>query len=79
VHAYNLGTGVGTTVNELVEAVGRVSGRRLPIAYGPRRAGDPPALVAAADKAERELGWVPMQSDIDGIIDTALAWYRSRM
>ncbi|MFS8056770.1 UDP-glucose 4-epimerase GalE [Rhizobium sp. BR 317] len=79
VHVYNLGTGNGTTVKELADAVGRVSGNTLPIAYGPRRPGDPPALVASAAKAERELGWAPRHSDIDGIIDTALAWYRSRM
>ncbi|WP_349962646.1 UDP-glucose 4-epimerase GalE [Rhizobium sp. ZPR3] len=79
VHVYNLGTGNGTTVRELVDAVSRVSARSLPVAYGPRRAGDPPALVAAADKAERELGWVPRNSSIDRIIETALAWYRSRM
>ncbi|MBB5575595.1 UDP-glucose 4-epimerase GalE [Rhizobium paranaense] len=79
VHVYNLGTGNGTTVKELADAVGRVSGNTLPTAYGPRRPGDPPALVASAAKAERELGWAPRHSDIDGIIDTALAWYRSRM
>ncbi|MGZ9721047.1 UDP-glucose 4-epimerase GalE [Rhizobium miluonense] len=79
VHVYNLGTGNGTTVKELVDAVGRISGQSLPVAYGPRRAGDPPALVAAAGKAEAELGWVPRHSSIDRIIDTALAWYRSRM
>ncbi len=79
VHVYNLGTGNGTTVRELVDAVGRISGRSLALAYGPRRAGDPPALVAAADKAERELGWVPRYSSIDRIIETALAWHRDRM
>ena len=79
VHVYNLGTGNGTTVKELADAVSRISGQNLPVAYGPRRAGDPPALVAAADKAERELGWVPRHSSIDRIIETALAWYRSRM
>lgn len=79
VHVYNLGTGNGTTVKELVDAVGRISGQSLPVAYGPRRAGDPPALVAAAGKAEAELGWVPRHSSIDRIIDTALAWCRSRM
>ncbi|MGY5779569.1 UDP-glucose 4-epimerase GalE [Rhizobium sp. LEGMi135b] len=79
VHVYNLGTGNGTTVKELADAVSRISGQNLPVAYGPRRAGDPPALVAAADKAERELGWVPRHSGIDRIIETALAWYRSRM
>jgi len=79
VHVYNLGTGAGTTVNELVDAVSRTSGARLPVAYGPRRPGDPPALVAAAGKAKRELGWVPEQSGIDRIVETALAWYRSRL
>ncbi|TIL42119.1 UDP-glucose 4-epimerase GalE [Mesorhizobium sp.] len=79
VHVYNLGTGTGTTVNELVDAVSRVSGTRLPVAYGPRRAGDPPALVAAAGKASRELGWIPEQSGIDRIVETALAWYRGRL
>ncbi|ENN84688.1 UDP-glucose 4-epimerase [Rhizobium freirei PRF 81] len=79
VHVYNLGTGNGTTVKELVDAVGRISGQSLPVAYGSRRTGDPPALVAAAGKAEAELGWVPRHSSIDRIIETALAWYRSRM
>jgi UDP-arabinose 4-epimerase len=79
VHVYNLGTGVGTTVKELVDAVSRVSGTRLPVVYGPRRAGDPPALVAGAGKANRELGWAPEQSAIDRIVETALAWYRGRL
>jgi UDP-arabinose 4-epimerase len=79
VHVYNLGTGTGTTVRELVDAVSRASGSRLPFVYGPRRAGDPPALVAAAGKARRELGWVPEQSGIDRIVETALAWYRGRL
>ncbi|WP_353646439.1 UDP-glucose 4-epimerase GalE [Mesorhizobium sp. WSM2239] len=79
VHVYNLGTGTGTTVKELVDAVSRVSGTRLSVVYGPRRAGDPPALVAAAGKAEQELGWVSNQSGIDRIVETALAWYCSRL
>jgi UDP-arabinose 4-epimerase len=79
VHVYNLGTGTGITVKELVDAVSRVSGTRLPVVYGPRRAGDPPALVAAAGKAEQELGWVSNQSGIDRIVETALAWYHSRL
>lgn len=79
VQIYNLGTGTGTTVKELVEAVSRISGARLPVNYGPRRPGDPPALVAAAEKAKRELGWAPAQSDIDTIVETAVAWYRNRL
>ncbi|MDW6022003.1 UDP-glucose 4-epimerase GalE [Mesorhizobium sp. BAC0120] len=79
VHVYNLGTGIGTTVAELVEAVGRISGSKLRIAYGPPRPGDPPVLVAARTKAERELRWVPQQSGIDRIVETALAWHRDRL
>ncbi|MBZ9757052.1 UDP-glucose 4-epimerase GalE [Mesorhizobium sp. ESP6-5] len=79
VHVYNLGTGAGTTVNELVDAVSRASGMRVPLVYGPRRPGDPPGLVAEAGKAKRELGWAAEQSAIDRIVETALAWYRSRL
>ena len=77
-HVYNLGTGIGTTVGELVEVVSRVSGSNLRVAYGAPRQGDPPVLVAASAKAERELGWVPRQSGIDQIVETALSWYRRR-
>lgn len=77
VHTYNLGTGVGTTVAELVDAVSRVVGKKLPCKSGPPRPGDPPTLVAAADKARRELGWVPKHSSIERIIETAVAWTRS--
>ena len=79
VHVYNLGTGNGTTVRELADAVGRISGQSLAVAFGSRRPGDPPTLVAAAEKARRELGWVPRRSSIDRIIETALAWHRTRM
>ncbi|MCK1546412.1 UDP-glucose 4-epimerase GalE [Bradyrhizobium sp. 147] len=73
-HVFNLGTGVGTSVLELVEAVKRVSGKEPVVSRGPRRAGDPPMLVASFAKAKRELGWSPRQSEIDFIIETALRW-----
>lgn len=73
--AFNLGTGTGTTVLEIVGAVERVSGKTVPRKDGPRRAGDPPALVASAEKAARILGWTPLQSDIDSVIKTAWAWH----
>jgi len=78
-HVYNLGTGEGTTVKELADAVGRISGAKLDVAYGPRRPGDPPALVASAVKAQKELGWAPELSQIDTIIETALAWHRRQL
>ncbi len=78
VHVYNLGTGTGTTVREIVDAVGAACGRPVPIKAGPRRAGDPEALVASAEKARLELGWEPRLSTIDRIVETALAWYMSQ-
>ncbi len=72
--AINLGTGRGTSVSELVEAIERVSGKTIPRTYGPRRAGDPPSLVAAPDKARDLLGWAPQHSDIDTILETARLW-----
>jgi UDP-arabinose 4-epimerase len=74
--AFNLGTGTGTTVLEIVAAVEKVSGSPVKRTMGPRREGDPPALVAAADKARETLGWVPRHSDIETIIATAWAWHQ---
>lgn len=73
---FNLGTGTGTSVLEIVNAVERVSGKRVKRSVGPRRPGDPPALVASAEKAARLLGWRPHHSDIDTIIESAWAWHR---
>ena len=73
--AFNLGTGTGTSVMEIVQAVERVTGKPVPRKSGPRRPGDPPALVASAEKAERLLGWRPLQSDVDSVIRTAYDWH----
>lgn len=72
---FNLGTGVGTTVSEIAAAVERCGGRPLKRLVTGRREGDPPALVAAADKARQVLGWTPTHSDIDNIIRTAWRWH----
>ena len=77
--AFNLGTGTGTTVMEIVQAVERVTGKPVPRSIGPRRAGDPPALVASAEKAERILGWKPTQSDVNSVIETAYAWHKKEI
>jgi UDP-arabinose 4-epimerase len=73
-HVFNLGTGVGTSVLELIQAVKRVANSDPAVINGPRRPGDPPKLVASFAKAERELGWSPRQSQIDFVIETALKW-----
>jgi len=75
-HIYNLGTGVGTSVLELIAAVTRAHGAPPAVRYGPRRAGDPACLVASYTKAAAELGWRPERSDMDSIIRTALDWFR---
>lgn len=74
--ALNLGTGNGTTVFELVDAIERVSGRKVPMEIAPRRPGDPPELYAAAQKAADVLGWIPEHSSLDEIVSTALQWLR---
>ena len=72
--AYNLGTGSGVSVREILDAIARVTGREVPHRFGPRREGDPPVLVSDAGRAGAELGWRPSLSDIDTIIATAWAW-----
>lgn len=76
---FNLGTGTGTSVMEIVHAVERVTGKPVPRDVGPRRPGDPPALVASADKAARILGWKPVQSDVDSVIETAYLWHQKEI
>jgi UDP-arabinose 4-epimerase len=73
-HVFNLGTGIGTSVLELIQAVKRVAKSDPVVRRGSRRRGDPPVLVASFAKAEGELGWRPRQSQIDFIIETALRW-----
>ena len=74
---YNLGTGTGVSVREIVQAARDVSGHPIPAQSAPRRPGDPPELVAAAGKATRELDWQPRYSDIHTILQTAWNWHRS--
>jgi UDP-glucose-4-epimerase GalE len=69
--SYNLGTGEGHSVVEVIEAVERVGGRKVPHATRARRAGDPPRLVASASKARNELNYSPRLSQIDRIVETA--------
>ncbi|MFV1958135.1 MAG: UDP-glucose 4-epimerase GalE [Planctomycetota bacterium] len=71
---WNLGTGHGLSVREILDAVGRVAGRPVPSVEGARREGDPPALVAHAERARRDLGFVPRASDIDRIVGDAWAF-----
>jgi UDP-glucose 4-epimerase len=68
---FNLGNGEGATVLEVIDAARRVTAKPIKIVQAPRRAGDPPSLVADASKARRVLGWHPARADIEGIVRDA--------
>jgi UDP-glucose-4-epimerase GalE len=74
--AFNLGTGRGYSVKQVLDAIAAETGERLPISTAPRREGDPPMLVADASQSHRELSFTPRMSDLKTIIKTALAWHR---
>jgi UDP-glucose-4-epimerase GalE len=75
--AYNLGYGDGMSVRQVIDAVGRATGRPVAFSVGPRRAGDPARLVAGSGKAQRELGWKPAYAGLDDIVRTAVQWDES--
>ena len=75
---FNLGTGNGVSVKELLTTCRNVTGHPIPAHILPRRPGDPPALFASGAKARAELGWKPTHSDIDTIVRDAWAFHSSR-
>lgn len=72
--AYNLGTGEGASIKEVVERARRITGRFIRTVSEARRPGDPPVLVADASLARAVLGWSPAESDLDNIVETAWRW-----
>ena len=76
--AFNLGNGNGYSVKEVVEAARQVTGCPIPAETAPRRPGDPPRLVASAEKARNVLGWRPRFPALRDIVATAWAWHRDR-
>ena len=76
--ALNLGTGRGHSVREVLAMVEEVSGRSVPVRMGPRRPGDPPQLVARAQRAREVLGWQPQHSSLRTIVETAWRWRTER-
>jgi UDP-glucose-4-epimerase GalE len=75
--AYNVGIGRGYSVREVIEAAEAVTGKPIAVREGPRRPGDPPVLVANADKIRRELGWAPKYTDLRAIVETAWNWHKN--
>ena len=76
---YNVATGRGHSVCEIVSAAMEVTKKMIPIQYAPRRAGDPASLVADAAKIKAELGFEPKYSDLNTIISTAWAWHQKNL
>ena len=76
--AYNLGTGRGYSVREIIDACRRVTGREIPVEEVERRPGDPAALYADNTKIRDELGWSPHYNDADSIVATAWQWHARR-
>jgi UDP-glucose-4-epimerase GalE len=74
---FNVGVGRGFSVREVIRTVEEVSGLKVPVKEGPRRAGDPAELVANADKIRRELGWKPRYADLRPVVETAWNWHRT--
>lgn len=76
-NVFNLGNGVGFTVNEIIETARNVTGHSIPAKVEDRRAGDPSQLIASSEKAKTVLGWKPEFTDINSIIETAWNWHSS--
>ncbi len=70
----NLGTGVGVSVKEIIDAVEAVTGRKVPVKYGERREGDPPQLLADPRLAKEVLGWEAQHKDVRDMVESAWAW-----
>ena len=73
---YNLGTGGGSSVREVVSACAKITGRRISTIEQPRRRGDPPRLVASSEKINKELGWQPQFQSLQAIIESAWKWHQ---
>ena len=74
----NLGTKNGYSITQVIEATKKVTGKDIPLKYGPRRSGDPDQLIADNTKAFEYLGWKPQHSDLETILDSAWKWYQSK-
>ncbi len=74
---YNLGSGNGYSVREVIETARRVTGHPIPAKEMARRAGDSARLVASSDKIKRELGWKPEHDNLEEIISSAWSWHKS--
>jgi UDP-glucose 4-epimerase len=75
---FNLGNGSGFSVKEAIDIAKQVTGREIPVAMCPRRAGDPATLIGSSTKAREMLGWKPEYADLNAIVKHAWNWHQSR-
>lgn len=75
--SYNIGTGAGYSVKQIIDVARQVTGHPIPIVERPARPGDPPRLMASADKLRRELGWRPKFESIEAIVASAWHWHQA--
>ena len=73
---YNLGTGGGSSVREVIDAGQKITGRNIPVMEKPRRPGDPPRLIASSEKINKELGWKPEFQSLEAIMESAWKWHQ---
>src|SRR5437764_6523349 len=73
---YNLGTGGGSSVREVIESCRKITGRPIPVMEKSRRAGDPPRLIASSEKIKRELGWRSQFQTLEAIVESAWQWHQ---
>jgi UDP-glucose 4-epimerase len=73
---YNLGTGGGSSVREVIDAGRKITGHSIPVVEKPRRPGDPPRLIASSQKIQKELGWNPQFQSLNAIIESAWKWHQ---
>jgi UDP-glucose 4-epimerase len=73
---YNLGSGGGASVREVIAACRKITGKKINSVEKPRRPGDPPRLIASSEKIKRELGWQPQFQSLDAIIESAWKWHQ---
>ena len=73
---YNLGTGGGSSVREVIESCRKITGRKIETIEKPRRPGDPPRLIASSERIKKELGWKPQFQSLDAIIESAWKWHQ---
>jgi UDP-glucose 4-epimerase len=75
---FNLGTGKGISIKEIVESVERITGKAILLHTGPKRPGDPATLVASSTKFKKATNWDTPSSSLDNIVRTAWHWYNSK-